>query len=308
MPSCRRNSAHASKPILGIMAALLLALLLSTEAFTDPAPSPHAQGVALYREQKYADAITALQAASKTESVDSPEYRESALLIGQSYFMLSKAPLAIPWLEKVPAVNEANYMLGYAYLQTSQRDKSAAAFARLFNVPPDSAAAHLLAGQMMLKQEYETDAVAEITKALTLDPKLPEANFLLGEIAIFRGRLDEGITRLNAELALNPNFSMTWYRRGDAYVRQENWDQAIPDLQRAVWLNPDFSGPYILLGRCYFKKHDFSNAEGILRRALKLDPNNHAANYLLGQTLVAEGKAEEGRALLQSMKPSGQQQ
>ena len=280
-----------------MLAALLLALLSNGQTV---APADlHSKGVALYRAQKYGDAIPLLQEASKSESPDSPEYRESMLLIGQSYFLLSQAPKAIPWLEKAGSVNEANYMLGYAYLQTSRRDQSEAAFAKLFNLKPESAAAHLVAAQMMLKQEYEKDAEGELDAALALDPKLPEAHYLEGEIAIYRGRLEEGITQLNLELALNPNFSMAWYRRGDAYTRQERWDQAIPDLQRAVWLNPDFSGPFILLGRCYYKQRDFSNAEGILRRALTLDPKNHAATYQLGQTLISEVKTEEGRSLLQ---------
>jgi cytochrome c-type biogenesis protein CcmH/NrfG len=57
-----------------------------------------------------------------------------------------------------------------------------------------------------------------------------------------------------------------------------------------------------VLGRCYFKTGNYGNAEGILRHALALDPNNYAATNLLGQTLMAEGKMEEGRALLEKLK------
>ena len=78
----------------------------------DSVTDAHQRGVDLYKQQKYADAIPALEEAVKTEDPKSVEYKESVLLIGQSYFMLSQAPKAIPWLEKVPAVNEANYMLG----------------------------------------------------------------------------------------------------------------------------------------------------------------------------------------------------
>ncbi len=279
------------------MALLILILLWYGSA------DVHKRGVDLYQHQQYGDAIAALEEAVRSEEPKSPEYQESVLLIGQSYFMLSQAPKAIPWLEKAPSVNEANYMLGYAYLQAAQREQSEVAFARLFGVAPGSAAGHLLAGQMMLKKEYDTEAVAEVNKALTLDPKLPEAHYLLGEVAIFRGRLEEGIAEMNAELTLNPNFSMAWYRLGDAYTRQEHWELAIPNLQRAVWLNAEFSGPYILLGKCYYKKHDWKNAEGILKRAVKLDPNNHAAQYLLGQTLMAAGKTAEGRAVLKKLSP-----
>lgn len=281
--------------MLFVVAALFASLVDSADA--------HKRGVDLYQHQQYAQAIQILSEAAQEEDPKSEDYKESALLIGQSYFMLSQAPKAIPWLEKLPNVNEANYMLGYAYLQTGQREQSEVAFARLFALAPDSPAAHLLAGQMMLKKEYEPEAVAEVEKALSLDARLPEAHFLLGEVAIYRGRLEEGIADMKAELALNPNFSMAWYRLGDAYTRQENWSLAIPNLQRAVWLNAEFSGPYILLGKCYYKMHDWKNAEGILRRAVKLDPNNHAAAYLLGQTLMASGKTDEGRALLRSLKP-----
>ena len=262
----------------------------------------HQQGVDLYKQQKYEQAIPILEQAARGEDPKSADFKESALLIGQSYFLLLQAPKAIPWLERVRSVNEADYMLGYAYLQTKQQEESRTAFARLFGVSPDSSAGHLLAGQMMLKKEYEDQALVEINQAIALDPKLPQAHFLLGEIAIHQGRLDDGIAALNQELALDPNFSMAWYRRGDAYTRQEKWDLAIADLQRAVWLNPDFSGPFILLGKCYFKKRDYLNAEGILRRALNLDPNNASATYLLGQTLMIEGKKEEGRSVLEKWK------
>jgi len=73
-------------------------------------------------------------------------------------------------------------------------------------------------------------------------------------------------------------------------------------LQRAVWLNQEFSGPYILLGKCYSKMGRLADAEGILKRALEIDPNNHSARYLLGQTLMAEGKRDEGRAVLERLK------
>ena len=275
----------------GVSAPCLMLLLAIQTAYQ--------RGLDLYNQHKYAEAIPALEEAARAEDPHSTEYQETVLLIGQSYFLLSQAANAIPWLEKVPMVNEANYMLGYAYLQTGQQQKSEVAFARLFGLKPDSPGAHLLAAQMMLKKEYEAQAMTEVQQAIALDPKLPEAHFLLAEMEIYRGQLDAAIQDLERELAINPNFSMAWYRLGDAYSRQEKWDLAIPNLQRAIWLNPDFSGPFILLGKCYFKQHNYSNAEGILRRALILDPQNASATYLLGQTLMLMGKTAEGRAMLQ---------
>jgi len=277
-------------------------------AMAAPPPSPlHQRALLSYQQHDYAAAIPLFEQAARSESPASPEFQESALLIGQSYFALNQAPKAIPWLERVASSPEASYMLGYAYTQASQPNQARASFARLFHLPADSADAHLLAADMLMKKQYEDLAEQEAKQAVALNPKLPQAHFLLGEIAIFRGRLDDGASRMSEELALNPAFSMAWYRRGDVFTRQGNWDAAIPDLERAIWLNPDFSGPFILLGRCYFKKGDYANAEGILRRALLIDPQNYSATYLLGQTLMLENKKDEGRAVLDKLKTMRQQ-
>ena len=282
-----------------INSVLLVAVLLTMAADT---ATLHQQGVQFYHQKQYSQAALALESSIKNEQAGSAAYQESALFIGQSYFMLSQAPKAIPWLQKLPTVNEANYMLGYAYLQTKQEEQSEAAFARLFTQDPASAAGHLMAAQMMLKKDYDDEANKQIEAALALEPKLPEAHFLLGEIQIFRGRLAEAIRSLQQELSLNPNFAQAWYRLGDAFTRQEDWGAAIPVLQRAVWLNPEYSGPYILLGKAYFKQGNLTTAEGLLRRALVLDPHNQSAAYVLSQTLMGEGKRDEARAVLDKLK------
>jgi tetratricopeptide (TPR) repeat protein len=262
----------------------------------------HKQGADFYGQKKYPEAIAALEKAVQTEDPHSAAYAESTLYLGQSYFSLLQPAKAIPWLEKTAPNVEVNYMLGNAYMHIRQVDKAEIAFARLFAVPANSAAAHLLAAELMLKREYEEDALAQAQKALVLDAKLPGAHFMLGEIAVDRGSLDKGVAEMSKEIEINPNFSMAWYRLGEILARQERWPMAIPNLERAIWLNADFSGPYIVLGKCYFKTANYSNAEGILRHALTLDPSNYAATYLLGQTLMAEDKKEEGRAVLEKLK------
>src|SRR5258708_4704386 len=108
--------------------SLLLAALL---ALSGPISEAHQRGVELYKQKQYLEAIAILQEAIKTEDAKTAEYKESTLLIGQSYFMLSQSSKAIPWLEKLPGSTEANYMLGYAYLQIRQPKLSEEAFSRL---------------------------------------------------------------------------------------------------------------------------------------------------------------------------------
>jgi tetratricopeptide (TPR) repeat protein len=264
--------------------------------------SAHQQGVDLYHKKDSAGAIAVLEEASKTETPGSADYRESALLIGQSYFNMNEATKAIPWLERVGPTNEASYMLGYAYFLNHQKAESEAAFARLFDVKPDSAAGHLVAGQMLLKREYEKEAAEEVNSALRMEPKLPQAHFILGEIEIYSGHPQQGAAEMKLELAVNPDSAMAWYRLGDAYARLENWDAAVPSLQRSIWLNQFYSGPYIVLGKCYFKQKNYANAESMLKHALEMDPQNYSATYLLAQTLSAEDKKDEAKLLLDKLK------
>ena len=259
----------------------------------------HQAALQAYKEHQFAEAVVHFTEALKTEKPGTPEYGESVLLLGQTLFLQSKFAEAIPWLEKATSgktvTPEASYMLGNACLLTRQPDKAVLAFARLFHVEPNSAAAHLTTAQMMLHHDMDAEAALQAKAALQLDPRIPEAHFLLGEVAILHAEIDHAIAELNQEIALNPGYAMAYYRLGDAYSRREEWDKAMGPLERSVWLNPNYSAPFILLGKGYLKLKELANADGVLRHALVLDPQNLSAHYLLGQTLMQEGKVEEAK-------------
>ena len=251
-------------------------------------------GKAYYGKRDYVQAATHLEAALKQEPGDG----ESTQLLGLSYFQLGHLDRAIPLLEKVqsfmprPDVN-GSYLLGVSYLQTRQYDKARTAFAKMFSVPPDSAQAHLVLGQMMLRQEFEEKAVPELEKALALDPKLPMAHFLLGEIYLFKSNVQLALQEFGKELEINPILWLAYWRMGDAYTRLEQWEEAERALKQAVWLDQNFTGPYILLGKVELKKGDPKLASEFLERALRMDPNNFSAHYLLGTAYKGLGRKTE---------------
>jgi tetratricopeptide (TPR) repeat protein len=266
----------------------------------------HQAALAAYKQHQFSEAVLHFTEALKSEKPGSAEYDESVLLLGQTLFLQARYADAIPWLEKATASKaatpEASFMLGNACIMTQQPEKAVPAFARLFGVEPDSAAAHLTTARMMLHHDIDGEAAKQARLALKLDPRIPEAHFLLGEVAILHAEIDQAISELNQEIAINPDFAMAHYRLGDAYSRTEDWEHAMAPLERSVWLNPNYSAPFILLGKGYLKRKEFANADGVLRHALALDPQNSSAHYLLGQTLMQEGKVEEATKEMEKWK------
>jgi tetratricopeptide (TPR) repeat protein len=256
-------------------------------------------GVAYYHANDAARAIAALTPIVRRLEAGSLERREGVQVLGLSHFLAGHLAESIPFLEEirplVPDDVKLAHALGMAYAQTRQASKARESFARTFRVAPDSAAAHLLTGEMMNRLELEDLAETELREAIRIDPRLPEAHYVLAQIAIFRSRLDEALALLRDELAINPAHAMALYRIGDVYSRQLQWDAALTALHQSLWINPYFSGPYILLGKAYRRTGQPAAAEDMLRRAIAYDPNNQSAHYLLAQILQQTGRADEAK-------------
>jgi tetratricopeptide (TPR) repeat protein len=256
-------------------------------------------GVAYYHADDHKAAIDRLTPVRDKLPAESVERREAVQVLGLCYYLTGRFAEAIPLLEQTrgwAADNlELGYILGMAYIQNRQPDAARRSLARTFNVEPESAAAHLLAAQMMIRLEMEPFAETELKRALEKDPRIPRAHYLLGQMALFRGKLDEAVALTERELSINPGDGMALFQLGDAHLRASRVDEGIAALQKSMWVNPFYSGPYILLGRAYMKKGQPSTAEGMLRRGIQYDPNNRSAHYLLGQLLQQMGRVEEAK-------------
>ena len=260
----------------------------------------HLLALAYYHADDHVKAIEMLSGNIGSLAAGSLERREAEQILGLSLYAAGRLAEALPHLEATRVWAKENlelhYMLGLAYLQTAKVDRAREALAITFGVPADSASAHLMTAQMLIRLNLDTAADEELKRALKADPRLPQAQYLLGQVALFRGRLDESAEWTKRELDANPGSAMAWYQLGDVYVRQSKWDDAIAALQRSLWINPFYSGPYILLGRAYMRKAQPATAEGMLRRAIQYDPNNRTAHYVLAQLLQQIGRHDEAKA------------
>lgn len=212
--------------------------------------------------------------------------------------MSGKPADAIPYLEKVQtwysrANVDASYILGQCYIQTKDYPHARLAFAKMFDLAPESAGSYLLTARMLFRQEFEPVALEYAQKAIALDPKLPLAHQLLGEIHLFESQIPEAVSDFRAELVINPGHAETYYKLADADSRIQKFDDAEKLLQRAIWLDPTATGPYVLMGKVLEKKGEPELAVRALQHAAAMDPNNSITHHLLGQAYRDLGNTEE---------------
>lgn len=267
-----------------------------------PVGLAHEFGVAYYKKGDYPNAITNLRKALQ----EMPDDGEATQLLGLSLYLGGKPSDAIPYLQKVqswyPRANvDASYILGIAYIQTKQYPQAREAFAKMFNVPSDSAPAYLFCARMLLRLDFAPIAEEYGLKAVSLDPKLPMAHYLLGELYLYQSKIDQAISHLQQEMAINPGYASVYYKLADAYTRVQKFDDAERLLQRSIWLDATSTGPYILLGKVLQKKGEPELAARALQRAIAMDPGNPMPHQLLGQAYRSLGQtADAERELKQA--------
>ena len=264
----------------------------------------HEFGIAYYKKGDYLNAMASLRKAQE----ENPSDREAVQLLGLSYYLAGRPAEAIPPLEQVqawfPTANvDAAYILGICYIQTKDYPHARVAFAKMFGVPPESAASYLFTARMLLRQDFGPVAEEYAQKAAALDPKLPLVHFLLGELDLYHSKISEAIAEFQKELELNPGYAAAYYKLADAYSRVQRFDEAEKLLQRSIWLDATSTGPYILMGKVLEKKGETQLAVRALQRALAMDPNNPVPHHLLGQAYRDMGRSEDAE---RELKVAGQ--
>jgi tetratricopeptide (TPR) repeat protein len=261
----------------------------------------HELGLAYYRNGKLIEAEKAFANAMQED----PSDEESVQLRGLTQYRLGHPAEAIPYLEKIrkwtPNGNaDANYVLGLCYLNTQRYDEARAAFATQYGFAPDSGAAWLLMGNMLLRANFSDMALEAGQKALQATPNLPLAHFMMGEVYLYKSDPQKALAEFNIERRINPAYAPVYDRLGDVYTQLGDYQQAQESLTRALSLNISSTGPFIQMGKVFLKKDDPQTATMYLEHAEKMDPGNSLTHMLLGQAYRGLGRKDQARQEFES--------
>lgn len=255
-----------------------------------------ALGIAYYRTGKLVDAEQVFAKAMAEDPTDV----ESIQMQGLTLYRLGRPAEAIPFLERMrqwtPNANaDANHVLGLCYMNAQRYDDARAAFAAQYGVTPDSAAAYLLAGTMLMQADLPELAAKDAQKALELSPRIPQAHFMLGEVYLYKSDVSHALEEFEQERGINPSYAAVYDRLGDVYTRTGQYQQAQEALTRAISLDVSSTGPFIQMGKVFLRRNDPESAAMYLQHAEKMDPANYITHTLLGQAYRGLGREEDAK-------------
>ncbi len=253
-------------------------------------------GIAYYRAGKLMDADHCFEIAMAEDPAD----LESIQMRGLTLYRLGQPAAAIPFLERVrqwmPDANaDANHVLGLAYMNARRYDEARGAFAAQYGVSPDSAAAYLLTGGILMDADLPELAAHHAQKALEISPGLPLAHFMLGEVYLYKSDINHALEEFEHERAINPAYPAVYDRLGDVYTRTGQYQKAQEALTRAISLDVSSTGPFIQMGKVFLRQGDTESAAMYLQHAEKMDPGNYITHTLLGQAYRGMGKEEDAK-------------
>lgn len=295
--SPQQSLAHAHALLQEGNVAQAMTILQQLESAQPPVKGlQHELGIAYYRTSKLPEARQAFAAAIQQD----PDDKESVQMEGLTLYRMGQPAKAIPYLERVRewmpnADADSNYVLGLCYMDARRYDDARTAFAKEFNVDPDSASAYLLLGNMLMRANLPEIAAGQAQKALELDPKLPLAHFMLGEIYLNKSDVANATAQFEQERRLNPGYPATYDRLGDLYTRVGKLEKAQQALTKALSLDTSSTGPFIQMGKVLLHRDDPVTAIMYLRHAEKMDPSNFITHTLLAQAYRKTGREDESK-------------
>lgn len=264
------------------------------------------QGLKLNPDMPTASALLGLSYAQLGESDKAEPLLEAAvranpnddaftMALARTLIHLKKFDEAVPYLksflDRNPKDQQAWYLLGKTYLQMSE-----AALGRINQIDPNSATAHIVAGEIDESMHNYDGALVEYKKAIDINPQLPGSHEHMGNTFWLTAKWDSAQSEFKAELANDPNNCTARWKLANAMLEANGSPQdALTELNRAIELCPTLMQARVDRARALVKLNKDDEALPDLQMALKENPDEPSIHFLLSTVYRAQGKSAEAQ-------------
>jgi adenylate cyclase len=180
--------------------------------------------------------------------------------------------------------------------------KGREASARALTLDPQSAEAHVAAGQGLSMEQRYADAAAEFERAIELDPTLFDAHYYFARSCFKSGDLEKSLRLFQRAQSVRPDDYQPFYLEALVLTQLGRHDEARNAYQRSLEftgkyldLHPDDARSYVLGAGALARLGEPDRAKEWAERAISLARDDDAILYNAGCALAVVG--DEERAL-----------
>jgi tetratricopeptide (TPR) repeat protein len=257
-------------------------------------------GLAYFKAGEYREALQQFNPLLKTEPLTSEEGQRLVILVGMSHYGLAEFAAATPYLKQAADRDAQNLplllTLAHSCLLSNQYQCVLDEFHQIMSLNPQSAEAHILAGEALDEMKEPVDAIRELRAAVQADPKEPSVHFALGYLLWTQGHTAEAAQEFQAELKNIPGHNQATLYLADSYIQMNRTEDARPLLEALVKMSPTSSMGHLDLGIVYAEAGRKKEALGEFKTAIALKPDEVNAHWRLGRLYRSMGKTAEANA------------
>ncbi len=253
-------------------------------------------GLALFKQGKLDEAIPPLRQAVAA----APQSEQAAILLGMSYYGTQHFAQALPYLHaavnRSPGNLEMRGVLAQSCLYAKQYNCTLEQYKQILAANPDSAQAHMLAGEALDGMNQTAQAIAEFQAAEKAAPTEPNVHFGLGYLLWKQHRYQEAAEEFRKEIVNEPMHAQALAYLGDTEMKLEHTADAEAILRRAVHQVGATQLAWLDLGIVLAGQGKNDEAAADFQQAIQLDPNRVDAHWRLARLYQATGKTAQARA------------
>jgi len=178
-------------------------------------------------------------------------------------------------------------------------EKARAASACALKLDPQSAEAHVAAGQGFSMEQRYTDATREFERAIELEPTLFDAHYYYARACFKNGELEKSLRLFEQAQSFRPEDYESTYlvalaltklgRHGEA---RQAYERALERGTKFLDLDPSDARPYVLGAGALARLGENERAKQWAERAMSLAPDDDAVLYNAGCALAVLGEQE----------------
>jgi tetratricopeptide (TPR) repeat protein len=224
---------------------------------------------------------------------------QARILLGMSYYGTGQYAAAIPELryavEKAPENAEMRGVLAQSCLNAKQYNCTLEQYKQILAANPESAQAHMLAGEALDGMKQTPEAIVEFQAAEKAAPTEPNVHFGLGYLLWKEHRYQEAEGEFTLEIENEPMHAAALAYLGDTEMKLEHAAEAEADLRRALHQPGAIELAWLDLGIVLADEGKKDEAATDFEQAIRMDPNGVDAHWRLARLYQSMGKTEEAK-------------